>query len=58
MPCPSKSNALISHIDENFTQEELSLRFDIPLANMKNCFKSVYGQTIGDCLTEYRSRME
>ena len=42
------------HIDENFTQEELSHRFDIPLTTLKNCFKSVYGQTIGNYLLEYR----
>lgn len=45
---------LVSHVDENYTQEELSHRFDIPLTTLKNCFKSVYGQTIGNYLTEYR----
>ena len=45
---------ITSRMDENFTQEELSSRFDIPLTAMKNCFKSVYGQTIGSYLTKYR----
>lgn len=34
---------LTRHMDENFTQEELSRRFDIPLTPLKNCFKSVFG---------------
>ena len=45
---------ITQHMDENFTQEELSHRFDIPLTTLKNCFKSVYGQTIGNYLLEYR----
>ncbi|MDE6212387.1 MAG: AraC family transcriptional regulator [Lachnospiraceae bacterium] len=45
---------IIRHMDENFTQEELSHRFEIPLTTLKNCFKSVYGQTIGNYLLEYR----
>ncbi len=42
------------HMDENYTQEELSSRFDIPLTTLKQCFKSVFGSTIGSYLTRYR----
>lgn len=45
---------LIENISENFTQEELSRRFDIPMTAMKNCFRSVYGEAIGTWLTSYR----
>lgn len=45
---------LVTHLDENFTQEELAGRFDIPLTTMKKCFKSVFGAAIGSYLTEYR----
>lgn len=45
---------LAEHMDETFTQEELSARFDIPLTPMKRCFKSVYGTSIGNWLLQYR----
>ncbi len=45
---------LTEHISENFTQEELSRRFDIPMTAMKTCFRSVYGEAIGAWLTGYR----
>ncbi len=45
---------LTEHISENFTQEELSRRFDIPMTAMKTCFRSVYGETIGAWFTGYR----
>lgn len=45
---------LAEHIDENYTQDELSERFDISLTPMKQCFKSVYGTTIGNWLLQYR----
>lgn len=45
---------LIQHLDETFTQEELSERFEIPLTSLKRCFKSVFGSTIGNYLQEYR----
>ena len=32
---------LIGHISENFTQEALSRRFNIPMTAMKSCFRSV-----------------
>ena len=37
---------LIGHISENFTQEELSRRFNIPMTAMKSCFRSVYGEAM------------
>lgn len=45
---------LTENLSENFTQEELSRRFDLPLTPMKNCFKSVYGSSMGVWLTRYR----
>ena len=48
---------LTGHIAENFTQDELSRRFDIPMTQMKNCFRSVYGSAIGAWLTDYRMNM-
>ncbi len=45
---------LAEHMAENYTQEDLSARFEIPLTGMKNCFKSVYGTSIGAWLTDYR----
>ena len=50
-------NFLTEHIAENFTQEELSRRFDIPMTPMKNCFRSIYGSAIGAWLTDYRMNM-
>lgn len=47
-------NFLAEHMDENYTQEELSSRFGIPLTSMKQCFKSVFGSTIGVWLLTYR----
>ena len=45
---------LAEHMDESHTQETLAARFEIPLTTMKRCFKSVFGSSIGDWLTEYR----
>ena len=45
---------LTENLDKNYTQESLSVRFDIPLTPMKKCFKSVFGRSIGAYLTEYR----
>ena len=45
---------LMQNMGENFTQEELAARFDIPLTTMKKCFKSVFGYTIAAWLLEYR----
>lgn len=45
---------LTEHMDESYTQEELSERFAIPMTPMKKCFKSVFGSSIGNCLLQYR----
>ena len=45
---------ITEHLSENFTQAELSQRFGIPLTPMKNCFKTVYGMSIGQWLTDFR----
>ena len=45
---------LASHMDESHTQQALAARFDIPLTTMKRCFKSVFGASMGDWLTQYR----
>ena len=45
---------LAAHLSENYTQEELSRRFDLPLTAMKTCFRSAYGVSIGAWLTDYR----
>lgn len=45
---------LADHMAEDITQEELSRRFGIALTPMKQCFKSVYGATIGGWLLQYR----
>ena len=45
---------LTEHLSENYTQEELSRRFDIPMTPMKTCFRSVYGDAIGTWLAGYR----
>lgn len=45
---------LAEHMDENYTLDELSSRFEIPLTGMKNCFRSVYGTSIKAWLTDYR----
>lgn len=47
-------NFLIENMQENFTQEELAKRFDLPITAMKRCFKSVYGMPIGSWLLQYR----
>ena len=45
---------LIAHMDSNYTQEELSKQFGIPQTTMRQCFKSVYGNTISGWLLTYR----
>ncbi len=45
---------LAEHMAENYTQEELATRYEISLTGMKNCFKSVYGVSLGAWLTDYR----
>lgn len=45
---------LAQHMQENFTQEQLSERFHIPITALKTCFKSIYGMPIGEWLLQYR----
>lgn len=45
---------LAANMDKSVTQEELSSQFDIPLTPMKNCFKSVFGTSIGNWVLQYR----
>ena len=45
---------LMENAGQNYTQEELSVRFELPLTTMKKCFKSVYGASIGTWLLQYR----
>ncbi|MDR0518788.1 MAG: helix-turn-helix domain-containing protein [Clostridiales Family XIII bacterium] len=45
---------MTAHLDKQFTLEELSARWDIPLTAMKNCFKSVFGEPIHTYMREYR----
>ena len=45
---------LAENMSDNFTQEELSEQFEIPLTTMKSCFRSVYGTSIGAWLTGFR----
>ena len=42
------------HVEETYTQEELSKRFGISLTMMKKCFCNMYGTTMGAWLTSYR----
>ena len=48
---------LTQNIAENFTQEELSRRFNIPMTAMKSCFRTVYGESIGVWLAGYRMNL-
>jgi hypothetical protein len=45
---------MTAHLDRQFTLEELSERFSIPLTAMKNCFKSVFGMPIHAYIRDYR----
>lgn len=45
---------LLENLSENFTQEELARRFDLPLTAMKTCFRSAYGASMGAWLTDCR----
>lgn len=45
---------LTEHLAENFTREELSRRFGIPMTAMKTCFRSIYGAAMGSWLMSYR----
>lgn len=45
---------LSAHLSENHPQAELAAQFCIPLTAMKQCFKSVYGVSIGEWVTACR----
>ncbi len=45
---------MIENLEKHYTQEELSVLFDIPLTPMKNCFKNVYGSPINQYMRIYR----
>ncbi|MDR2649322.1 MAG: AraC family transcriptional regulator [Clostridiales bacterium] len=45
---------MTAHLDRQFTLDELSRRFNIPLTAMKSCFKSLFGAPIHAYMREYR----
>ena len=45
---------LTGNIDKHFTLDELSLRFEIPLASLKLCFKGIYGTSVYAYMRSYR----
>lgn len=45
---------LTAHADSAVTLAELSVRFDIPLTRLKNCFREVYGAPVFAFLRGYR----
>ena len=45
---------MINNLERQYTQEELSEQFNIPLTPMKNCFKNVYGSPIHTYIRVYR----
>lgn len=48
---------LMEHVSENFTQEALSRQFQLPMTAMKTCFRSMYGNSMGAWLTDYRMNL-
>lgn len=48
---------LTKHPDLHVTQEELSERFEISKTSMKQCFKSVFGTSIGNWQLQYRMNL-
>ncbi|KEJ02489.1 AraC family transcriptional regulator [Clostridium botulinum A2B3 87] len=48
---------MTEHIDKNFTLEDLSSKFEIPLTSMKNYFKGVYGTSIYSYMRSYRMQV-
>ncbi|MCW6092540.1 AraC family transcriptional regulator [Clostridium sporogenes] len=48
---------MTEHIDKNFTLEDLSSKFEIPLTSMKNYFKGVYGTSIYSYIRSYRMQV-
>lgn len=45
---------MTKNLERQYTQEELSEQFNIPLTPMKNCFKNVYGSPIHSYMRVYR----
>lgn len=45
---------LTEHLEQRFTLEELSKRFQIPLTTMKACFKTVFGSPVNTYMRNYR----
>ena len=45
---------ITNNIEEHFTMEELSQKYDIPLSTLKKCFKAVYGEPIYQFIRNYR----
>jgi AraC-like DNA-binding protein len=45
---------ITTHLDKQFTLQELSARFNIPLTAMKDCFKATFGAPIKTYMREYR----
>lgn len=45
---------LTENLTEHVTLENLSKRYDIPLTTMKNCFKSIYGNSLFAYMRIYR----
>ena len=54
MTIKNMTQYLLEHLDRNFTLEELSGQFEIPLSTMKKCFKAVYGKPIHAYVRDYR----
>lgn len=48
---------LTQNIETHYTLDELSEKFDMPLTNMKLCFKGVYGISIYAYVREYRMKL-
>lgn len=47
-------NYMVKNVEEHITLEQLSVKFNIPLTSMKNCFKGVYGTSIYAYMKQYR----
>ncbi|MBR1384137.1 MAG: helix-turn-helix transcriptional regulator [Ruminococcus sp.] len=47
---------MTSELHENFTVEELSKRFDLPPATLRNVFKAVYGSPIYKYIKSYKMK--
>lgn len=45
---------MTNNMEQHFTLQELSERFDFPMTAMKNCFKNIYGDSIFSYMRVYR----